>query len=76
VITAAMPKPNSKAAMPRSIVKKMLVGGRMVSESIPKLRLCLFEDEPGRRSAAKLLGKDEARRIASNIAKLPELPWR
>jgi len=32
-----------------------------------------IEDAPGRRSAAKLLSKDEARRITANIAKLPEL---
>lgn len=32
-----------------------------------------FESEPGRRVAANLMTRDEARKIANGIAKLPEL---
>jgi hypothetical protein len=33
-----------------------------------------FETEPGRRAAANLMTKDEARKIAAGIAKLPDQP--
>jgi len=58
-------------------------GGILASESQPMVRghaeaLCqklgyYHEEEPGRRSAAKSLTKDETRRIAANVAKLAEL---
>ena len=38
-----------------------------------KVAYVYFEDEPGRPSAAKLLTRDEWRRIVVNIAKLLEL---
>jgi hypothetical protein len=32
-----------------------------------------FEEEPGRRAVGRLMTRDEARQIAANIAKLPDL---
>jgi hypothetical protein len=45
----------------------------VIDSAEQKLAYVYFEEEPGRRSAAKLLSKDQARRIASNIAKLGDL---
>ena len=43
----------------------------MIDSAGQKLAFVYFEEEPGRRAAAKLLTKDEAHRIAVGIAKLP-----
>jgi hypothetical protein len=42
-------------------------------DSGQKLAYVYFEDESGRHSAANLLTRDKAWRIATNVAKLPEL---
>ncbi len=38
-----------------------------------RLAYVYFEEEPGRQRAAELLTRDEARRIAANIAKIPDM---
>ena len=76
------------AAMLRRLPQRCFPPPSSVDEADPKLdRRCFivrdanrqalayvyFEEEPGRRAAAKLLPRDGARRIAANIDKLPEL---
>ena len=45
----------------------------VIDSAEQKLAYVYFEEESGRRAAGKLLTKDEARRIAVNLARLPEL---
>ncbi len=48
-------------------------GTALTDKNRQALAFVYCDDEPGRRAAAKLLTRDEARRIALNIAKLPGL---
>ena len=45
----------------------------VIDSAEQKLAYVYFEEESGRRAAGKLLSKDEARRVAVNLARLPEL---
>jgi hypothetical protein len=58
---------------PPGIVEELEACFYVCDSAGQKLAYVYFEEEPGRRSTAKLLSKDEARRIAANVAKLPDL---
>jgi hypothetical protein len=65
--------PSTSPSCRRSCVGTEDSSGGLADANEQALAFVYCEDEPGRRATAKLLTRDEARRIAANIAKLPEL---
>jgi hypothetical protein len=64
---------NDNSPLPAALVEDIGAAFVVKDSTGQQLAYVYFEDEPGRRSVAKLLTRDEARRIAVNIAKLPNL---
>jgi hypothetical protein len=62
-----------RATLPTATVEETAPSFIVRDHNGQALAFVYSEDEPGRRTTGKLLTRDEARRIAANIAKLPEL---
>ena len=68
-----MQEPEHSRLPPQWSVEELTACFVVKDDAGQKLAFVYFENEPGRRSAAKLLTHDEARWIALNIAKLSDL---
>ena len=66
-------RPMPPSIWPRWSVKELEMCFAVTTSAGQNLAYVYFEEEPGRRTAAKPLTKDEARWIAANVAKLPDL---
>jgi hypothetical protein len=67
------PKKRKLIMVQATTAKKAILASVLLASYLMSQLDVYYENEPGRRSAAKLLSKDEARRIALNIAKLPQI---
>jgi hypothetical protein len=72
-VTLKMPRLNRASAPPPWTVEETAPCFIVRDANKQALAFVYCEDEPGRRAAASLLTRDEARPIAANIAKLPGL---